>query len=117
MVIGRGAYLGNAAEHVYLRMEVVDQILGLLESVAPGAHEEQWRELRERLVDSLPPVTAESIACSIPNLNAGRVTNRLDLMGGSFTVDAACASGLVALDQVMRSLRERRSDVGVAAAV
>src|SRR5208337_2890602 len=79
LVIGRGGYIGNGVERVYLRMEVVEQITELLGQILPGA------------------------------------ANRLNIMGRNCTVDAACASSLLAVDSIVRSLRERRCDLGIAA--
>ncbi|MBI2677231.1 MAG: polyketide synthase dehydratase domain-containing protein [Candidatus Koribacter versatilis] len=115
VVIGRGGYLGNSVEHMYLRTEVVAQVAAILERMLPEATPEVRAQLRERLTNALPPVTAEVVAGSIPNLACGRAANRLDLMGAGFTVDAACASSLIAVDSIVHSLREGRCDVGVAA--
>ncbi|MCB1027055.1 MAG: polyketide synthase dehydratase domain-containing protein, partial [Microthrixaceae bacterium] len=44
----------------------------------------------------------------VPNLAASRIANRLDLQGPAYTVDAACASSLVALDHAVRDLASGR---------
>jgi acyl carrier protein len=41
----------------------------------------------------------------IPNLIAGRIANKLDLMGPAYTVDAACASSLLALEHAVQGLQ------------
>jgi len=115
LVIGRGGYLGNGVEHVYLRMEVVEQITELLGQILPGASKGFTEEIRKRLVAALPPVRPEVVACAVPNLTSGRAANRLNIMGRNCTVDAACASSLLAVDSIVRSLRERRCDLGIAA--
>ena len=55
----------------------------------------------------LPAITEDSFPGMLPSVVAGRVTNRLDLGGKNLVVDAACASGLAALDIT-------RSQLGVA---
>jgi acyl transferase domain-containing protein/phosphopantetheinyl transferase (holo-ACP synthase) len=117
LVIGRGSFIGNGAEHLYLRMDLIEQITELLAPIFPGASNGVREEIRKRLVAALPPVTPEVVACAMPSLVAGRAANRLNVMGRNYTVDAACASSLVALDNVVRSLRERRCDLGIAAGV
>ncbi len=42
---------------------------------------------------------------------AGRIANRLDLGGANYTVDAACASTLAALDLACKELAAGTSDV------
>jgi acyl transferase domain-containing protein/phosphopantetheinyl transferase (holo-ACP synthase) len=117
LVIGRGGYMGHGIEHLHLQMEVVDQIARLVSSSGPGLDGDALSELRRALAEAVPPLTAESVTAALPNLGAGRAVNRLDVMGASFTVDAACASALVAVDTVVRSLRGGRCELGVAAAV
>ena len=43
----------------------------------------------------------------VPNLAASRIANRLDLRGPAYTIDAACASSLLAVDQACRELADR----------
>ena len=47
----------------------------------------------------------------LPSVVAGRVTNRLDLGGKNLVVDAACASGLAALDIACADLTSGASDM------
>ena len=53
----------------------------------------------------------------VPNLAASRIANRLDLGGSAYTVDAACASALVAVDQACRELRAGDADVVIAGGI
>jgi len=117
LVIGRGGYMGHGIEHLHLRMEVVDQFVDLLGRLWGPLSSTAAAELRRLLDDAAPALTTESVVAALPNLVAGRSANRLDLMGASYTVDAACASALVAVDNVTRSLRDGRCDLGIAAAV
>ena len=50
----------------------------------------------------------------MPNIIVGRIANRLDLMGPSYTVDAACASSLVAIQLAMRDLLDGECDLALA---
>ncbi|MDH3285505.1 MAG: type I polyketide synthase, partial [Acidobacteriota bacterium] len=49
----------------------------------------------------------------VPNIAAGRIANRLDLMGPSYTIDAACASSLIAVDTAVQELRAGRCDMAL----
>ena len=78
-----------------------------LRGVAP-----QWLgELPQALDEALPELTEDSFAGVLANVIAGRIANRLDLGGVNYTVDAACASSLAALDSSMKSLLSHESDV------
>ena len=60
---------------------------------------------------SLPKLTEDSFPGILPNVIAGRIANRLDLGGVNYTVDAACASSLAAVDLACKELARRRRDM------
>jgi len=65
------------------------------------------------LKKSLPPLGPETVPGLIPNIIVGRIANRLDLMGPAYTVDAACASSLVAVQMALRDLTEGACDMAL----
>jgi acyl transferase domain-containing protein/NAD(P)H-dependent flavin oxidoreductase YrpB (nitropropane dioxygenase family) len=67
-----------------------------------------------KVYDRLPEWTEESFPGLLFNVAAGRVANRFDFGGSNFTVDAACASSLAALDLAVRELESGRCNVAVA---
>ena len=72
-----------------------------------------YGEVPPGLVDELPRVTEDTFPGVLANVTAGRVANRLDLGGPNFTVDAACASSLAALDAACKELTSGASDLMV----
>ncbi|HWO66855.1 MAG TPA: SDR family NAD(P)-dependent oxidoreductase, partial [Umezawaea sp.] len=70
----------------------------------------QLEILREELKAALPDIGAETVPGLIPNIVVGRIANKLDLMGPSYTVDAACASSLVSIDHAVAALARGRCD-------
>ncbi|NEA39745.1 beta-ketoacyl synthase N-terminal-like domain-containing protein, partial [Streptomyces sp. SID11385] len=64
-----------------------------------------------------PPMAAERVVGSLPNLVANRISTQLDLGGPGFAVSAEEASGLVALDLAARALRTGEADVALVGAV
>jgi acyl transferase domain-containing protein/NAD(P)H-dependent flavin oxidoreductase YrpB (nitropropane dioxygenase family)/NAD(P)-dependent dehydrogenase (short-subunit alcohol dehydrogenase family) len=58
----------------------------------------------EELAEHLPTLSEDSFAGVLGNVIAGRIANRLDLGGVNYTVDAACASSLAALDLAVKEL-------------
>ncbi|MFD8535114.1 beta-ketoacyl synthase N-terminal-like domain-containing protein [Streptomyces rubrogriseus] len=63
-----------------------------------------------------PPMTAEGVVGSMPNLAANRISTQLDLAGPSFTVSAEETSGLVALEAAARALRSGEVDAALVGA-
>ena len=91
---------------------VVEQTLELLRSLHP---EHQRGRARGGLRRAEGRAAADSVPRPspglIPNVIVGRIANRLDLMGPTYTVDAACASSLVAVQLAMRDLLDGDCDL------
>ncbi|MCO4746692.1 MAG: SDR family NAD(P)-dependent oxidoreductase [Proteobacteria bacterium] len=62
----------------------------------------------------LPTLTEDSFPGVLANVIAGRIANRLDLGGVNYTVDAACASSLAAVDLACKELAAGTSDMVLA---
>lgn len=72
---------------------------------------------REYINERLPVWTEETFPGTITNVVAGRVANRFDFGGSNYTVDAACASSIVALNNGVRELTSHRSNVAIVGGV
>ncbi|WP_326953390.1 SDR family oxidoreductase [Amycolatopsis sp. NBC_01286] len=68
-------------------------------------------ELPPGLDERLPKITEDSFPGVLANVIAGRIANRLDLGGANYTVDAACASSLTAVDVACKELTAGTSDL------
>ncbi|MFC9842291.1 SDR family NAD(P)-dependent oxidoreductase [Streptomyces sp. NPDC127595] len=68
-------------------------------------------ELPPALDEQLPRLTEDSFPGILANVISGRIANRLDLGGANYTVDAACASSLTAVDVACKELTSGTSDM------
>ncbi|MCD6639911.1 MAG: acyltransferase domain-containing protein, partial [Nocardioides sp.] len=91
-----GAESGNDLSGMYGVRAWLPQLLG---------------ELPPELEDWLPSLSEDSFPGVLANVIAGRIANRLDLGGVNYTVDAACASSLAALDAGCKELAAGTSDL------
>jgi len=73
--------------------------------------------LTDEDMDRLPEWNEESFPGILTNLLAGRIANRFNLGGSNFTVDAACASSLTAVDIAIKELEHGNSNLVIAAGV
>ncbi|WP_165436419.1 type I polyketide synthase [Amycolatopsis suaedae] len=113
VVVGRGGYLTPGCARLDQRVQV-NQLVSVVRDLVPGLDE---AELRGALRARLAPEQPEASIGLVPNLAASRIANRFDLRGPAYTVDAACASGLVAVEHAVRELAAGRCDAMVAGAV
>lgn len=117
VIVGRGGYLTPGLARLDQRVRVTEQLLGTLRSLVPDLGEDELAQVKDAFVSALGPLGPESAIDLVPNLAASRVANRLDLAGPSYTVDAACASSLVAVDNAVRELAFGRCDLVLAGGV
>ncbi|MDL2144725.1 SDR family NAD(P)-dependent oxidoreductase [Flavobacterium tructae] len=76
-----------------------------------GYYKQVFGELHEEVEKAFPQTTEDSFPGILANVIAGRITNRLDLGGRNFTVDAACASSIAAIDLACQELILGKSDM------
>ncbi|WP_238427056.1 type I polyketide synthase, partial [Streptomyces adustus] len=117
VVLGRGGYLTPGLVRLDQRVRTAGQLVRTLGELLPDLTDAQLERVRTAFTDKLGPDSAESAIGLVPNLAASRVANRLDLRGPAYTVDAACASSLVAVDQAVGELASGRCDLMLAGGV
>lgn len=79
-----------------------------------GYYKQVHGALPADLAAALPDTTEDSFPGILANVIAGRITNRLNLGGRNYTVDAACASSLAAVDLACQELFLGKSDMVLA---
>ncbi|MEV6181519.1 beta-ketoacyl synthase N-terminal-like domain-containing protein [Streptomyces sp. NPDC052015] len=117
VVLGRGGYLTPGLVRLDQRVRTAGQLVRTLGELLPDLSTRQLDRIREAFTERLGPDSPESAIGLVPNLAASRVANRLDLRGPAYTVDAACASSLVAVDHAVGELVSGRCDVMLAGGV
>ena len=113
-ILGRGNYLGAGVGGLLQRGMMTEQTLHIIKMLHPEFTPQQMLELKQAIRSRLPGFAAESAPGLIPNITTGRVANRLDLMGPTYTIDAACASSLIATELAVRDLVTGRYDLMLA---
>ena len=114
VILGKGTYVNRGNLTVGYHGMIVDQFLQALRNLHPEHTESELQEIRKELKANLPPFSADTAPALIGNIIAGRIANRLDFMGPSFTVDAACASALLAIEIGVRDLLSGKCDMVLA---
>ncbi|WP_405965796.1 beta-ketoacyl synthase N-terminal-like domain-containing protein [Streptomyces sp. NBC_00723] len=117
VVLGRGGYLGPGLVRLDQRVRTAGQLVRTLGELLPDLTADQLGRVRTAFTERLGPDSPESAIGLVPNLAASRIANRLDLRGPAYTVDAACASSLVAVDQAVAELGSGRCDLMLAGGV
>ncbi|MDP3856694.1 MAG: beta-ketoacyl synthase N-terminal-like domain-containing protein [Stagnimonas sp.] len=111
VIVGRGNYVGAGVLRLEQHVRLLPQILQTLRDLFPDLGEAALASVRERLQGELAYYGPDAAVGMIPNLLASRLANRLDLHGPAYTVDAACASALIAIEQGCAALRRGETDL------
>ena len=117
IIIGKGNYAGPGATRAIEIIRTGQQLVQLLQELAPTLSGPELDRIKKEFQLKKGRFAADTAMGLIPNLVASLVSNRLDLGGPAYTVDAACASSLVAIDQAVRELSDGSCDIMIAGGV
>ncbi|MCA6094848.1 polyketide synthase dehydratase domain-containing protein [Streptomyces sp. SCA3-4] len=117
VVLGRGGYLTPGLARLDQRVRTAGQLTRTLGELLPGLGQERLARVRTAFEEALGPDSPDAVIGLVPNFAASRIANRLDLRGPAYTVDAACASSLLAVAQAVGELTAGRCDVMLAGGV
>ncbi|MFI1496492.1 beta-ketoacyl synthase N-terminal-like domain-containing protein [Streptomyces platensis] len=117
VILGRGGFMGVATARLDQRVRTAHQLAVTLRELAPEWDESRIAAVREAFQAGLGPEQPEASIGLVPSFTAARTANRLDFRGPAYTLDAACASSLLAVAQAVDLLAAGRCDLMVAGAV
>ncbi len=133
VILGRGSYASAGRTRLEQHVRTAEQLVVCLRALVPTLSEDELARVKRdfqaqvatsghdsaigRRAGSTPALSPFEAIGLVPNLAASRLAHRLDLHGPAFTVDAACASSLIAIDQACRELSSGRCDFMLAGGV
>lgn len=117
IIIGKGNYTGPGATRAIEIVRTGEQISSLLQELLPQVSLADIEKVKHAFQERKGRFAADTAMGLIPNLVASLVANRFNLGGAAFTVDAACASALIAVDHAVQELNRGRCDMVIAGGV
>ncbi|MEN0055704.1 MAG: beta-ketoacyl synthase N-terminal-like domain-containing protein [Mucilaginibacter sp.] len=117
IIIGKGNYAGPGATRAIEIVRTGEQIASLLKEILPDLSEVEIDKVKTEFQLKKGRFSADTAMGLIPNLVASLVANRLNLGGVAFTLDAACASSLIAIDHAVQELNSSRCNMVIAGGV
>ncbi|MFO1398994.1 MAG: beta-ketoacyl synthase N-terminal-like domain-containing protein [Burkholderiales bacterium] len=117
VIVGRGNYLGPGIVRLVNLTRGAQQLVDALGTLLPELPPERVAEVKRAFQARCGIYGPDTAIGLVPNLVASRIANRLDLAGSAYTVDAACASTLVAVDHACRELGEGAADMAIVGGV
>ncbi|GIG63446.1 polyketide synthase [Longispora fulva] len=117
VILGRGGYVTAGIARIDVRTRVAHQLVVSLGELLPDLAPEALDRVRAAFLAELGPESRGSEIGVVPNLAASRIAHRLGLGGPAYTIDAACASSLLAVDHAVTELTTGRCDLVLAGGV
>lgn len=117
IIIGKGSFGGRES---YKLNEIVDggeNISRLLRTFCPQLNEADILRVKQAYQQQIGTFNAQNIMGVVPNLTASLIANRFNCGGPAYTVDAACASSLLGIENGMRELQSGRCDIVIVGAI
>lgn len=114
VIIGRGSFSSLIQMRSIEIMRTSRQITSLLKNVLPDLTEEDLDKVRAAYQTKHGRYEPDMAVGTMPNLIASLIANRFGMQGPAYLVEAACSSGIVAIDHSINLLRSGRSDLAVA---
>ncbi|MFG2088209.1 beta-ketoacyl synthase N-terminal-like domain-containing protein [Spirillospora sp. NPDC048824] len=117
VVIGRGGYITPGVARFDQRVRTSHQVTGILAELVPELGKQRLDEIRRAFCERLGPDGPDASIGLVPSFAASRIAHGFDLHGPAYTLDAACASSLLAVEHAVRALRGGQADAMLAGAV
>ncbi|NTE01282.1 4'-phosphopantetheinyl transferase superfamily protein [Agrobacterium tumefaciens] len=117
IIIGKGNYTGPGATRAIEIVRTGEQISSILKDLLPHLSDADLEKVKHEFQLKKGRFSADTAMGLIPNLVASLVANRFNLGGLAFTLDAACASSLLAVDHAVQELNSGRCNMVIAGGV
>lgn len=117
VILGRSGLLTPGVVRLEQRVRTPHQLIRTLADLAPELMPAQLYQIKDTFTERLGPWGPEEALGLVPALAASRIAARLDFRGPAYTLDAACASSLVAVDQAVGELARGRCELVLAGGV
>ena len=117
VILGRGGYIGAGTTRLEQHVRGAQQLAEGLRSLLPQIERSELDGIKTAFRKQLSRYGSDTAIGLVPNLAASRIANRLDLGGSAYTVDAACASSLLAVGHAHTELAMGQADLAIAGGV
>ena len=114
IIIGKGNFAGIVQLRSLQIIDTARQMIALLKIAMPELTDEDLEKVKRAYQAKQGRYMPDIAIGTMPNLVASLVANRFDMHGPAYTVDAACASGIVAINHSISLLRSGQCDIAVA---
>ncbi|MCL2807655.1 MAG: 4'-phosphopantetheinyl transferase superfamily protein [Coriobacteriia bacterium] len=117
VILGRGGFAGLIQMRFINIMRTGREMTRLLKSVLPELTDDDLTKVKRAYQAEQGRYHPDMATGTMPNLMASLINNTFDLQGPSYVVDAACASGIIVINQSISLLRSGQCEIALAGAM
>ncbi|MDR0417731.1 MAG: acyltransferase domain-containing protein, partial [Propionibacteriaceae bacterium] len=117
VIIGRGNFAGLPQLISSEVVRMAEELSWILRSALPELPESEIMKIKRDYQSRFGRYQGDTMTAAMPSLVSSGVAHHFDIHGPAYSLDAACASGLVAIQHGMRLLRTGASDIAVVGAM
>jgi 3-oxoacyl-(acyl-carrier-protein) synthase/phosphopantetheinyl transferase (holo-ACP synthase) len=113
-VLGKGNYTGIAGLRVGEIVHVSTLFENIVKYLFPDLPEDEINKIKTEYQIKQGRFQADTASGAMPNLVVSLAANKFDMRGPAYTVDAACASSLIAIEHSINFLLSGQCDIALA---
>jgi 3-oxoacyl-(acyl-carrier-protein) synthase/phosphopantetheinyl transferase/malonyl CoA-acyl carrier protein transacylase len=117
IIIGKGNFGGLEMGKISASIMGGENLVQMLKVLVPSLSMSELYNIKKKYQEKTSDFGVHNVMGTVPNLVASIVANRFNFGGPAYTVDAACASSLIAIDQAVSELCRNRCNIVVAGAM
>lgn len=110
IILGKGNFIGTGTVKLIDAIRTTEHIRIVLKKTVPSISDGEIDKVCMEFQSQCDYASADNAIGLISNLVVSRIANRFDFHGPAYTIDAACASSLVAIDNAVQELLSGRCD-------
>jgi len=114
IIIGKGSYPSPVAIRMLEIVHSSHRFSNLIKSVLPKLTDKDVEKIKEAYQHKQGRYETDIAMGMMPSLTASIVANRFDMKGPAYTIDGACTSGILAINQSIELLRNGQSEIAIA---
>jgi acyl transferase domain-containing protein len=116
IIVGKGNFSSMPQLWSTEIIRIAEEVTGVIRHALPDLPEADLQRIKREYQSGWGRYGPDTVTASMPNLVASSVANHFDMQGPAYSLDAACASGLLALEHGLNLLRSEQCDIAVVTA-
>ena len=113
-ILGKGNFASLSALRNIDIINTSVQVVEILKSAIPGITDAELDKIKKEFQKGKGRFQPDNAIAFMPNLVASLISNKLDMHGPAYTIDGACASSIIAIQDCINLIHSGQCDIALA---